>query len=84
MASFYQLEKQDEGEPEKKGADNKYYDDEGKFKWEAQSSSDEAEDEGDEDDEEREQEVEEKHEQDEDDEDNVWDELDKEEEAALK
>ena len=37
MASFYQLEREeDEGEsPEKKGAESKYYDDEGKFKWEA-------------------------------------------------
>jgi hypothetical protein len=35
MASFYQLEREDEEEPEKKGAESKYYDDEGKFKWEA-------------------------------------------------
>ena len=34
MASFYQLEREDEGEPEKKGAESKYYDDEGKLKWE--------------------------------------------------
>jgi hypothetical protein len=36
MASFYQLEREEDDEsPEKKGAESKYYDDEGKFKWEA-------------------------------------------------
>jgi len=39
MAKFYQIEGDDEGE--KKA--NKYYDEEGKFKWEAQSSSEEEE-----------------------------------------
>jgi hypothetical protein len=34
MASFYQLEREDGESPEKKGAESKYYDDEGKFKWE--------------------------------------------------
>ena len=35
MASFYQLEVQDEGDSQKKGTESKYYDDEGKFRWEA-------------------------------------------------
>jgi hypothetical protein len=39
MANFYELESEDE----KKA--NKYYDEEGKFKWEAKSSSDQDDDE---------------------------------------
>ena len=29
------LEREEDEEPDKKGAESKYYDDEGKFKWEA-------------------------------------------------
>ena len=44
MQAFYKLdesegEKQSEEEAPKGGANQKYYDEEGKFKWEAQSSS---------------------------------------------
>jgi hypothetical protein len=41
MASFYQLENDsEEGQtPQRGGVEGKYYDEEGKFKWEAQSSS---------------------------------------------
>ena len=58
MASFYQLENDsEEGQtPQRGGVEGKYYDEEGKFKWEAQSSS--SDDEGDhEDDEDDEQEA---------------------------
>jgi len=74
MASFYQLEEKGTA-----AAEHKYYDEEGKFKWEAQSSSDSGSgEEEDEKDEEEEEEMEYL------DEDNVWDELDKEEEDAIK
>jgi hypothetical protein len=46
MQAFYKMKEEsesEEGAPAKKGAANKYYDDDGKFKWEAQSSSDEEE-----------------------------------------
>lgn len=73
MANFYQLEdddNQDQVEPRAKGVENKYYDEEGKFKWDAQSSSEEEDDEHD-DEEEDQQEI--QHFQQDDDEDNVWD-----------
>ena len=44
MANFYQL--REEEEPEKAAAaESKYYDEEGKFKWDAQSSSEEEDEE---------------------------------------
>lgn len=78
MANFYRLE----GDDEEVKRESKYYDDEGKFRWEAQSSSDEEEEE---DEEEGEEDVQERvDDDDEDHDDNVWEKLDKEEEEALK
>jgi len=76
MANFYQLE--EAAAPQGKAA--KYYDEEGKFKWDVQSSSSGSGSGSEDEEEEAEVEVEEGQ----DEEDNVWDELDKEEEEARK
>lgn len=72
MANFYQLDddNQEGEEPKAKGVENKYYDEEGKFKWDAQSSSEEDDDDDYEDDEDQ-QHI--QHYQQDDDGDNVWD-----------
>jgi hypothetical protein len=92
MANFYQLDSDEkpsdeEVEVEEKAGKqaNKYYDEEGKFKWDAHSSSSEDEEEEEDGEEDNQQEDREHIDDDEDDEDlNVWEKLDKEEEEALK
>ena len=81
MANFYKLDgKQDEQDHDNKSKlHDKYYDDEGKFKWDAESSSNQDDNDADEDSEAEIHEIDED-DLEESDESNVWDQLDKEEE----